>query len=308
MRPLERKRCFFVLIKAEGASGKTLYRVAGITIRCGAIFYELTIVKIGMAGGAGVVVERIDHAAGMAFPAINLLVFSGQREVRPVVVEIIPGIPSPESLLGVAFGAIHAESAVMDILMTSSAICSSDPQAVLENCTGIAIPVVTYPAIQVLVASFQREMRRGVVEPVLAGKCLPAQFGMAGLAVGAEVVVVRIGMAAGTIGKRYIGKLLERPAVAGFFAVAIGTFHLAVLPEKRKIRFTVIKARRNSKRARVVAIGAVLGKRVLVDVGMTAYTFLAQTQVGFFVRFVFRILNIIRLVAFPAVCRAVCSC
>lgn len=143
-------------------------------------------------------------------------------------------------------------------------------------------------------------MRRVVIKVFVAGKYRPALFGVATFAVAAQVLVVRIAVAAGAGGKRNAGKALKCLAGAGFLLMTIDTGYLGMFSEQGKVCFTVIKVCRRRKICRVVAAGAIGRKRVLMDVRVAGSALLTQAQKCFFVVFVFGILDMVGLVAFPA--------
>lgn len=302
VRAGERETCFFVLFKTEGAALKTVHGMAMAAIRAATVLDKLPFVKIGMAGCAILVCQGFRHAAaGMALAAIYALVHAFEGEFGSVVVKIFPGAFAAKARFVVAFGAVGPKLSAVHIVVTSSTGRGGQAQAVLKNPAGTKRQVVALSAIDLLVPAFEGEMGTAVIKVFVAGKYRPTLFGVATFAVAAQILVVWVAVAVGTVGKGYAGKTLERFTGAGFLLVTIKTSHLGMFAEQGKVCFTVIKVCRRRKSRRVMAAGAIGGKRVLMDVRVAGSALLAEAQKGFFIVFVIGVLDMVGFMAIAAI-------
>ena len=103
---------------------------------------------------------------------------------------------------------------------------------------------------------------------------------MAFLAIGSQLVVVWIIVAAIAVLKGNPRKSLKLLAALGFFLMAFGTGNRFVLSCEWKVCFIVVEVRCGRKIIGVVALGTIGGKGLLVVIIMAGKALLFQTQKG----------------------------
>jgi len=128
-----------------------------------------------------------------------------------------------------ALGTIIPEFPVMCILMAGSALVHSYTNAILEHTQRITGLLVAGEAIRGLVLAVQFEIRRVVIESVLAREDVEAYFGMALCAGVIEVRRMRIVVACLAIRMRNIRESLELLSLTRGRFVALLAIHVHVL-------------------------------------------------------------------------------
>ena len=140
-----------------------------------------------------------------------------------------------------------------------------------------------------------------VVEILQTGGLVEGLFDVAFFAIGAQVVVVSVFVAAVAIAEFQTGELLERLAVADFFLVAFDAIDGLVLAFKTKFCLVVIKPARRSKGIGSVAFGTIIRQGFLMVIRMAGQAFLLEPKEGSPEVFQAPVFNVVRLMALPAV-------
>lgn len=116
-----------------------LEAIHGMTVRTianGPFPGKLAFMVIGMAGCAGVVGQGVRETLLVAIPAVYLLMFPQQGELRQAVIEIIQIIYPGKGFFAVAFGTGCSEFALVDILVALDTIRCQDAISVSEQVAG----------------------------------------------------------------------------------------------------------------------------------------------------------------------------
>ncbi len=156
---------FLVVLQGEKASREAIHGMAFAAIRACAIDGKLVVMKIFMAGGTGIVRQRVSHFfRNMAFPAIDGFVFALQGKTGPVVIKLLQVADFYKGIFVVTLGAISAKFPFMHIFMASIALTGQDTTPVLKNGSRGCLHLMAFPAIYLFVFSFQREWCLTVIE------------------------------------------------------------------------------------------------------------------------------------------------
>lgn len=106
----------------------------------------------------------------MTFPAIHGFVFSLQGKISPAVVKILNAADALKSIFIVTFSAIATEFTLMHVLMTGTAGCRQNADLILKNNCRCRFHLMTFPAIDQLVLSFELELGLIVIETAQASR------------------------------------------------------------------------------------------------------------------------------------------
>ena len=133
MGPFQRKATSVVGFQAILTRTEPIDQMAFGAIRLPGPHGKFIAVIILMALGTGVVRQRVQKApARVAFPAVDLAVFSLQGIASQVVIEIVGRAGDPERAFIVAIGTLTAKLTVVNILMTSGTLRGLYADPVLE--------------------------------------------------------------------------------------------------------------------------------------------------------------------------------
>ena len=125
-----------MILEGEQAPLESLDRVAISAIADGALPCKLAFMIVSMAGGTGIVWQRVREAFLVAIPAVHLLMFPQQSEFRQAVIETIQIIYPGKGFFAVAFGTGRSEFALVNILVALDTIRGQDAIAIPEQVAG----------------------------------------------------------------------------------------------------------------------------------------------------------------------------